>query len=81
MFDKVTFKGKELVESGHFKNELYNLYRKNLDLAIEILKEGTHTRVSKDKTKVEKKTLGGKWELIYAETENEIVLIHIKLVR
>ncbi len=81
MFDKVTFKGKELVESGHFKNELYNVYRKNLDLVIEILKEGVHTHVSKAKMKVEKKTRDKTWELVYAETENEIVLIHLKLVR
>jgi hypothetical protein len=41
MFEKVTFNGKELVESGHFKNELYNAYKKNLDLVIEILEEGS----------------------------------------
>lgn len=81
MFDKVTFNGKELIETGHFKNELYNVYKKNLDLVIELLEEGIHTRESKEKTRVGKKTKRGKWELVYAETEREIVLIHIKLTR
>jgi hypothetical protein len=81
MFDKVTFKGKELIESGHFKNELYTIYKKNLDLAIELLEEGMHVRISKEKMKTEKKTKGGKWELVYAETANEIVLIHLKFIR
>jgi hypothetical protein len=81
MFEKVTFNGKELVESGHFKNELYNAYKKNLDLVIEILEEGIHKRESKEKIRAEKATKDGKWELVYMETENEIVLIHIKLRR
>ncbi|MFQ6136193.1 MAG: hypothetical protein ACE5PM_03335 [Candidatus Hydrothermarchaeales archaeon] len=81
MFEKVTFNGKELIESGHFKGELYNIYKKNLDLVLEILKEGTHTRESKDKIKVEKKTRKGTWELVYVETKNEIVLVHLKLRR
>ncbi len=81
MFNKVTFKGKELVESGHFKNELYAVYKKNLDLAVEILEEGMHVRISREKMKAEKRTKGGKWELVYAETEKEIVLIHLKFVR
>lgn len=79
MFENVTFHGKELVESGHFKDELYNVYRKNLDLVLEILEKGTYNRESKDKTMVLKKTRGGTWELVYVETE--IVLVHLKLRR
>ncbi|MFQ5887132.1 MAG: hypothetical protein ACE5HY_00370 [Candidatus Hydrothermarchaeales archaeon] len=79
MFENVTFQGKELVESGHFKDELYNVYRKNLDLVLEILEKGAHVRESKDKMKVEKKTRGGTWELVYVETET--VLVHLKLRR
>ena len=81
MFNKVTFKGKEIIESGHFKNELYNVYKKNLDLIFKILEEGTHTKESKEKVRVEKRTKGGKWELVYIETEKEIVLIHLKFMR
>ena len=36
---------------------------------------------SKEKSVVYKQTKGGKWELVYVETENEIILIHIKLRR
>ncbi len=81
MFENVTFRGKELVESGHFKDELYNVYRKNLDLVLEILEKGAHVRESNDKMKVLKKTRGGTWELVYVETETEIVLVHLKLRR
>jgi hypothetical protein len=81
MFNKVTFNGKIIIESGHFKNELYNVYKKNQDLVFEILEEGTHTKESKEKTRVEKQTKGGRWELVYVETENEIVLIHLKFIR
>ncbi len=81
MLDKVTFKGKEIIESGHFKNELYNIYKKNLDLIFKILEEGTHTKESKEKVRVEKQTKGGRWELVYTETEKEIVLIHLKFMR
>lgn len=81
MLDKVTFKGKEIIESGHFKNELYNIYKKNLDLIFKILEEGTHTKESKEKVRVEKQTKGGRWELVYVETENEIVLVHLKFMR
>ncbi|MEE8403686.1 MAG: hypothetical protein V3R93_08035 [Candidatus Hydrothermarchaeaceae archaeon] len=81
MFDKVTFKGKEIIESGHFKNELYNVYKKNLDLVFEILEDGAHTKESKEKMRVEKRTKGGRWELVYVETENEIVRVHLKFVR
>ncbi len=81
MFNKVTFKKKEIIESGHLKNELYNVYKKNLDLVFEILEEGTHTKESNQKTRVEKQTKGGKWELVYIETESEIVLIHLKFIR
>ncbi len=79
MFENVTFHGKELVESGHFKDELYNVYMKNLDLVLEILEKGAHVRESKDKMKVLKKTRGRTWELVYVETE--IVLVHLKLRR
>jgi hypothetical protein len=81
MFEKVTFNGKELVESGHFKNKLYSVYKKNLDLVIEILEEGIHKRESKEKIRAEKVTKDGEWELVYIGTENEIVLVHIKLRR
>ncbi len=81
MFNKVTFKKKEIIESGHFKNELYNIYKKNLNLIFEILEEDTHTKESKEKVRVEKQTKGGRWELVYVETENEIVLIHLKFIR
>jgi len=81
MFDKVTFKGKDIIESGHFKNELYTVYRKNLDLVFEILEEGAHTRESKEKVRVEKKTKGGRWELVFVETEKAMVLVHLKFAR
>jgi hypothetical protein len=52
-----------------------------LDLVIEILEEGIHKRESKGKIRAEKVTKDGKWELVYIGTENEIVLVHIKLRR
>ena len=77
----IRYNNKDLVLTGHFKNELYTYYKKNLDLIVDIFHTGTHNKESKDKSVVCMKTKGGKWELVYIETENEIVLVHIKLRR
>jgi len=81
MPEELKFKNKDLIETGHFKNELYNIYRKNLDFVLEILEKGEYEKESKEKVRVEKKTKKGVWELVYAETDKGIVLIHLKLVR
>ncbi|HLF05754.1 MAG TPA: hypothetical protein VI893_01025 [Thermoplasmata archaeon] len=52
-----------------------------MDLVLEVLEEGEPLRESKDRTKVTKKTKGGSWEIVYAETQDQIVLIHFKKVR
>jgi len=81
MTEELKFKNKDLIETGHFKNELYSIYRKNLDFVLEILEKGEHEKESKEKVRVIKKAKGGVWELVYAETDKEIVLIHLKFVR
>lgn len=81
MPEELRFRNKDLVETGHFKNELYNIYRKNLDFVLELLEKGKHKKESKEKIRVMKKAKGGAWELVYAETDKEIILIHLKLVR
>ncbi len=81
MPEELRFKNKDLIETGHFKNELYNIYRKNLDFVLEILEKGEHEKESKEKVRVERKAKNGVWELVYAETDKEIILIHLKLVR
>lgn len=81
MPEELRFKNKDLIETGHFKNELYNIYRKNLDFVLEILEKGEHRKESKEKMRVERKAKNGVWELVYAETDKEIILIHLKLVR
>ena len=80
---KIKSKGKrkQLILTGHIKRELYDRYKKNLDLIFEILIEGNYSKQSKEKTKVEHRTKPGIWELIYVETDDEIVLIHLKLRR
>lgn len=80
MFDEVTFNRKNIIETSHFKDELYNIYNKNLDLVFEILECGIHKKESHEKTIVEKRTKNGMWQLVYVETEKEIVLIHIKFI-
>lgn len=80
-FGRLLYRGKELVATGHFKRELYDVYGKNLNLALEILEEGEHERESREKVLVRKRSKGGTWELVYAETGSEIVLVHIKFVR
>lgn len=75
------FRGKRLVETGHFHRELYGVYRKGVDFALELLEDGRHERESRDKVRVTKRTAGGLWELVYAESECEVFLIHLKLRR
>lgn len=81
MEEKAEFNGKEIIETTHFRNELYNKYRKTLDIAVEILKRRNHTKESKDKTMAHLRTKKGIWEVAFAETENNIILIYIKLRR
>ena len=81
MFEPIIYNGKELIETGHFKEELYYKYRKNLDLVEDILESGVHQKKSKKKMIVIMPTENGIWELVYAETIDELVLIHIKLRR
>jgi hypothetical protein len=78
---EIKFKGKDIILTGYIKNELYDVYKKNLDLIFEILSSGTSSKQSKEKTKVQLKTKKGLWELVYVETEKEIILIHLKLRR
>lgn len=81
MFEPIRYKGKELIETGHFKDELYNEYRKNLDLVEDILELGVHRKESKSKMIATMSSKNGTWELVYSETVDELVLIHIKLRR
>ena len=60
----IRYNNKDLVLTGHFKNELYTYYKKNLDLIVDIFHTGTHNKESKDKSVVCMKTKGGKWELV-----------------
>jgi hypothetical protein len=76
-----SFRGKRLVETGHFHRELYEVYRKGIDFAAELLDEGFHERESSEKMRVTKRTSGGLWELVYAESEDEVFLIHLKFRR
>ena len=78
---EIKYKGKDIILTGHIRNELYDVYKKNLDLIFEILSSGTSSKQSKEKTKVLLKTKKGQWELVYVETEDEIILIHLKLKR
>ncbi len=81
MFPNVKYKGKNLILTGHIRTELYDTYKKNLDLIFEILSYGSSSKQSKEKTKVRLGTKKGTWELVYVETEDEIILIHLKLRR
>ena len=81
MFPDVKYRGKNLILTGHIQKELYNIYKKNLDLIFEILSAGIASKQSKEKTNIKLKTKKGTWELVYIETEDEIVLIHLKLRR
>ena len=81
MIPEIKYKGKDIILTGHIKNELYDVYNKNLDLIFEILSSGISTKQSKEKTKVQLKSKKGQWELVYVETDNEIILIHLKLRR
>ena len=81
MLPEIKYKGKDIILTGHIRNELYDVYKKNLDLIFEILSSGTSSKQSKEKTKVLLKTKKGQWELVYVETEDEIILIHLKLKR
>jgi len=81
VFEPIIYNGKELIETGHFKEELYYKYRKNLDLVEDILESGVHQKESKKKMIAIMPTKDGIWELVYAETVDELVLIHIKLRR
>lgn len=78
-FYEVKYKGKNLILTGHIKVELYDVYKKNLDLIFDILGTGEMTIQSKEKKRVLMETKKGTWELIYVETEDDIVLIHLKL--
>ena len=79
--DALYFRGKLLVRTGHFHNECYERYRKDLHFALELLVEGEHKRESREKMRVLKPTRDGTWELVYAEYPFEIVPVHIKLRR
>ena len=81
VFERILYNGKELIETGHFKEELYYKYRKNLDLVEDILESGTHRKESKNRMIVTMPTKDGAWELVYGETTDELILIHIKLRR
>ena len=81
MLPEIKYKGKDIILTGHIRNELYDVYKKNLDLIFEILSSGTSSKQSKKKTKVLLKTKKGQRELVYVETEDEIILIHLKLKR
>ena len=81
MLPEIKFKGKDIILTGHIRNELYDVYKKNLDLIFEILSTGVSSKQSKEKIKVQLKTRKGQWELVYVETEDEIILIHLKLRR
>ena len=75
------FRGKLLVRTGHFHEECYGRYRKNLHFALELLENGAHEKDSKEKMRVLKRSRNGVWELVYVECPSEIVLIHLKLRR
>jgi hypothetical protein len=81
LFPEIKYKGKDIILTGHIKNELYDVYKKNLDLIFEILSDGISSKQSKQKTKVQLKTKKGQWDLVYVETDDEIILIHLKLRR
>ena len=81
MFPDVKFKGKNVILTGHIQKELYDKYNKNLNLIFEILSVGIALKQSKEKTNNKLKTKKGTWELVYTETEDAIVLIHLKLRR
>ncbi|UCH90078.1 MAG: hypothetical protein JSV49_05395 [Thermoplasmata archaeon] len=78
---RISSKRKDLILTGHCRNELYDKYKKNLDLIIEILTGGLHSKESKEKSMVRLRTKKGIWELVYVETENELILIHLKFRR
>ena len=78
---KIRKQNKQLLLTGHCRAELYDRYRKDLDLVFEILVHGRHTRQSMEKTRVELMTKAGKWEFVYVENETDIIIIHIKLRR
>lgn len=78
---EIAGKKKQLILTGHIRAELYDRYKKNLDLIIEILQYGSYSRESREKTKVQYMTRNGRWELIYVETKSELVLIHLKFRR
>ncbi len=81
-FESLLFwKGKRLKVTDSFREELYNKHKKSLDLVHEILDEGRHAPESREKNCVIKLTKGGFWELVYAEKESYIILIHLKLRR
>ena len=75
------WRGKRLKLTDHFIGELYNKYKKSLDLVHEILDEGEHSHESTGKVCAVKPTKKGFWELVYVDKKNYIVLIHIKLRR
>ena len=81
MFEQILYNGKVLIETGHFKKELYDKYRKILGLVTDILNNGKHRKESKEKICVNYPTKRGLWELVYIETTDEIILVHIKLRR
>ena len=61
LIPEIKFKGKDIILTGHIKNELYDIYKKNLDIIFEILSSGTSSKQSKDKTKVLMRTKKGLW--------------------
>ena len=75
------FKDKKLVTTMSFLNELIDVYNKDMNLVVDILKNGEHIKESRNKIYVKKQTTNGFWELVYVEYNGEITLIHLKLRR
>jgi len=78
IFDDLTWKGKLLVFTWHFKEEFDKL-RKPIEFVVEILEDGEHHLVSKRQNKynVLYPYAGRRLCLSYVEHE-DIILIHIK---
>jgi hypothetical protein len=81
MYGEVCWNGRVLVTTKSFRQELYDRYRKNLDLVLLILEDGVHERESREKTRVVKKSKNGFWELVYTERNSCLILVHLKFRR
>ncbi len=65
----------------HFAAELFDAERKTMDLVLEVLEDGEYRKESKGRTRVTKRAKGGSWEIVIAETADQMVLVHFKKVR